>query len=185
MNGDPSLPGVAKGAQGDSPNMAECEYLYGGAFEGLIAGNTHVNLGNGRIFNSFGGSCNADIIGHVETYIGSTGFPYVRDHVYGGNDLGGRILNDQSGIEAGDANFTDHIRTEVESMVNSVYKVQVANVAAYTEYTQGRVDYILGGGSGNYNYNNDPLYKVGLTSDCRVTYKPYIHNTFVNFIMLS
>ena len=181
LNGDASLPGVAKNAQGDSPNMAECEYLYGGAFEGLIAGNTYVNLGNGRIFNSFGGSCNADILGHVETYIGSTGFPYVRDYVYGGNDLGGRILNAQDGIDAGDANFTSRIRNEVKGMVDSRYNEQVEKIAAYTEYTQGRADYILGGGSGNYDYTSD-LYKVGTKENgCRVAYKPYIHNTFVNF----
>lgn len=186
LNGDPSLPGVAKGAPGDSEDMAECEYLYGGAFEGVIAGNSHVYLGNGRIFNSFGGSCNADILGHVETYIGQwsvgegenetvvTGFPYVRDYVYGGNDLGGRILNDQNDVTDGDANFNDRIRTEVKSMVNSVYTKQVSNVAAYTEYTQGRADYILGGGSGNYNYDEEPYLS-------RVDNKPYIHNTFVNF----
>ena len=193
LSGDDDLPGVAKGAQGDSEDMAECEYLYGGAFEGVIAGDTHVYLGNGRIFNSFGGSCNADILGHVETYIGQwsvgegenetvvTGFPYVRDYVYGGNDLGGRILNDQNDVTDGDANFNDRIRSEVKDMVNSAYNEQVKKIAAYTEYTQGRVDYILGGGSGNYNYNNDPLYKVGTTADCRIASKPYIHNTFVNF----
>ena len=174
LNGDASLPGVAKGAQGDSPDMAECEYLYGGAFEGLIAGNSYVNLDNGRIFNSFGGSCNADIIGHVETYVGQNGFPYVRDYVYGGNDLGGQILNDQQGITAGDANFNARIRSEVKGMVDTRYNEQVQKIAAYTEYTRGRADYILGGGSGNYDYDVEPYAS-------RVASKPYIHNTFVNF----
>ena len=94
--------------------MAEAEFIYGGSFEGPIAGSTHTNLGNGRIFNSFAGSCNADILGHTETYIGRqvkptfadkmpanvnndnayiNGFPWIRDHVYGGNDLGGEIKN--------------------------------------------------------------------------------------------
>ena len=166
LNGDASLPGVAKDAEGDSPDMAECEYLYGGAFEGVIAGDTHVYLGNGRIFNSFGGSCNADILGHVETYVGSTGFPYVRDYVYGGNDLGGKIV----GIK----DYTGRIRSEVAGMVDDTYNEQVKKVTAYMEYTQGRADYILGGGSGNYDYDVEPYVT-------RVASKPYIHNTFVNF----
>ena len=120
LNGEPSLPGVARGAAGDSPDMAECEFIYGGAFEGVIAGNTHINLGNGRIFNSFAGSCNADILGHTETYVGRKkkddgtyedggGFPWIRDHVYGGNDLGGTI--------EGYADFSGRIRDEVKGMV--------------------------------------------------------------------
>ena len=51
-------------------NLADCEFMYGGGFFGPICGNTIVNLGDGRIFNSFAGSCNADILGHTETYIG-------------------------------------------------------------------------------------------------------------------
>ena len=72
--------------------MAEAEFIYGGGFEGPIMGNTRINLGNGRVFNTFAGSCNADILGYTETYVGENGFPWVRDHIYGGNDLGGSIL---------------------------------------------------------------------------------------------
>ena len=164
LNG--SLPGVARGATGDSEDMAECEYLYGGAFEGLIAGDTHVTLNNGRIFNSFGGSCNADIIGNAETYVGQNGFPYVRDYVYGGNDLGG-------GID-GTNDYTDRLRDEVKGMVNPAYNEQVKKITSYVEYTQGRVDYLIGGSSGNYDYKVAPYVS-------RVAKKPYIHNTFVNF----
>ena len=60
-------------------DIAECEFMYGGGFLGPVAGNCIINLGNGRIFNSFAGACNADIYGHTETYIGTNGFPYVRD----------------------------------------------------------------------------------------------------------
>jgi hypothetical protein len=83
-------PGVSR-AEDTSGDMADVEFIYGGGFEGLVAGDTHVNLGNGRLFNLFSGSCNADILGHTETYIGLNGFPYLRDHIYGGNDLGGEI----------------------------------------------------------------------------------------------
>ena len=184
LNGEASLPGVARGATGDSPDMAECEFIYGGAFEGVIAGDTHINLGNGRIFNSFAGSCNADILGHTETYIGRKkkadgtyedggGFPWIRDHIYGGNDLGGSIL--------GDANFSGRIRPAVSNMVAEAYEAQVEKATTYMEYTQGRVRNILGGCFGDYDYNNDPAYKVGTGADCRVAKKPYLHNTFVNF----
>ena len=77
-----------------------------------MAGNCIINLGNGRIFDSFAGSCNADILGHTETYIGTNGFPYVRDFVYGGNDLGGKIL--------GTANFNSRLRNDaVRSKVSN------------------------------------------------------------------
>ena len=172
LNGSATLPGVARGATGDSEDMAECEFIYGGAFEGLIAGDTHVNLGNGRIFNSFAGSCNADILGHTETYVGRQknadgvyvdggGFPWVRDHIYGGNDLGGNIL--------GHASFESRIRDEVKSMVSGSY-----GVAAYMEYTQGRVRNILGGCFGDYDYTDE-------TYSNRITNKPYLRNAFVNF----
>ena len=170
LNGDKRYPGVARGATGDHADMAECEYIYGGAFEGVIAGDSHVNLNNGRIFNSFGGSCNADILGHVETYVGSNGFPYVRDYVYGGNDLGGKI--------EGSADLSGRISNDVASMVYSASQEQVKHVPSYVEYIQGRVEYLLGGGSGNYDYKNT-AYAVG--EGKRVTSKPYQHNTFVNF----
>ena len=166
LNGEASLPGVARGATGDSPDMAECEFIYGGAFEGVIAGNTHINLGNGRIFNSFAGSCNADILGHTETYVGQNGFPWIRDHIYGGNDLGGRIL--------GEADFSDRIRNEVSGLVANTYQTQVKKATTYMEYTQGRVRNILGGCFGDYNYK-------AAAYETRVTQKPYLHNAFVNF----
>lgn len=170
--------GVARYAANDE-NIAETEFIYGGAFEGPICGNTHVYLGNGRIFNSFAGSCNADIYGHTETYLGHNmagelGFPWVRDHVYGGNDLGGRILNTQ------DADFTEKIRTDIRPLV---YNVQNPHAAAYMEYTQGRVENIFGGAYGDYDYRDrifseytdeDGFAKTGF-------YKPYMKNAFINF----
>ena len=94
-------------------DIAECEFMYGGGFLGTTAGDCIINLGNGRIFDSFAGACNADVLGHTETYIGTNGFPYVRDFVYGGNDLGGQILNT--------ANFDSRLRNDaVRSKVSNV-----------------------------------------------------------------
>ena len=175
--------GVYRGHVDDSDDMAEAEFIYGGSFEAPIAGNTVINLGNGRLFNSFAGSCNADILGHTETYIGRNGvdangqdvpgFPWVRDHVYGGNDLGGEIKGSKS--------FIDRVENEVKGMVHNPDGTAIAS--AYMEYIQGRVDNIFGGCYGDYDYKNryfedytedDGTDKVGFT-------KPRLDNAFVNF----
>lgn len=175
--------GVYRGHADDNPNMAEAEFIYGGSFEAPIAGNTVINLGKGRIFNSFAGSCNADILGHTETYIGRQvnsdgtktdggGFPWIRDHVYGGNDLGGRILNKKD--------FIDRVRDDIQG---NIYNSKVTEASAYMEYQQGRVGYIFGGCYGYYDYtdrhysaytNEDGTAKTGFI-------KPRLDNAFVNF----
>ena len=186
--------GVSK-QKDQSESMAECEFMYGGGFLGPIIGNTIINLGQGRIFNSFAGACNADILGHSETYIGrqvnddgsfSEGFPYIRDYVYGGNDLGGRILNEKS--------FKDQVRDE--ETLGMVYGYQastetdpgntapdVLTASAYIEYRQGRALGIFGGCFGTYNYKDEKFRqytdengnaKEGFT-------KPRMGNAFINF----
>ena len=176
--------GVYRGHTADNNDMAEAEFIYGGSFEAPIAGDVVINLGNGRIFNSFAGSCNADILGHTETYIGRNGvdangneilgFPWIRDHVYGGNDLGGRIL--------GTKDFSDRIDGAIKES-NQIHSSEVVSASAYMEYIQGRVDYIFGGCYGDYDYtdryfkdytNDDGSDKEGFT-------KPRLDNAFVNF----
>ena len=193
-----SSPGVSK-ANAYNINMPECEFIYGGGFKGRIAGNTVVSLGNGRIFNSFAGSCDADIYGHTETYIGYRhdvenekgvvtgqvdGFPYIRDMVYGGNDLGGAIKNMEpkdfsNRLRTYDVNVTDDPNNfDVSS---KVYKKTVATdvnpnvlkASAYVEYNQGRAIAIFGGHFGTYDYTTE--YPKELDK------KPYLDNTFVNF----
>ena len=196
LKGDYS--GVYRSHDEDNPNMAEAEFIYGGSFEAPIAGNTVINLGDGRIFNSFAGSCNADILGHTETYIGRegvdaqgkdvTGFPWVRDHVYGGNDLGGRIL--------GKANRFDRVNSSFQGAVYNPTNAQTPNTtdaSAYMEYIQGRVDYIFGGCYGVYDYKDphfkDYTYTTGGegTTDANIGtarsgfIKPRLDNAFVNF----
>ena len=181
--------GVYRGHADDSDDMAETEFIYGGSFEAPIAGNTIINLGNGRIFNSFAGSCNADILGHTETYIGRQkkedgtyedggGFPWIRDHVYGGNDLGGQIL--------GDSIFFTRVNTPAQAKVYNPKgddSPEVTKASAYMEYIQGRVGYIFGGCYGDYDYTDahfskytypDGKSKSGFT-------KPRLDNAFVNF----
>ncbi len=182
----------------DNEGMAEAEFVYGGGFFGPIVGNTRINLGNGRVFNTFAGSCNADILGHTETYIGRNsdddndiGFPWVRDHIYCGNDLGGRIKNT--------ADFKDRVDSEVLSRVYNPTggdNPKVLQASAYVEYLQGRVDRIFGGCYGDYDYSS-PNYSAytytrdeveipegkaaGMARDGADFIKPRMESAFVNF----
>ena len=191
INLDGAQAGVSRHSTDDTSEMAETEFIYGGAFEGPIMGSAIVHLGNGRIFNSFAGSCNADIMGHTETYVGlnaagNAGFPFIRDHIYGGNDLGGKIY--------GSKDFTDRVREDVTGIKDNIYDKDHSTVAsAYVEYQQGRIDYIFGGCYGTYDYT-DPQFAeyfyttggTGTTADnlgkARPgNSKPYLGNAFVNF----
>lgn len=200
----------------NNPNMADCEFIYGGGFEGPICGNTCINLGNGRVFNTFAGSCNADILGHTETYIGRQctkntdgtytivdggGFPWVRDYVYGANDLGGNIF--------GNGNFKDRVRDN--NVLSKIYGYKapdevnnnpgninpdVLNASAYIEYIQGRAEGIFGGCYGSYDYTTSKLAKytysqgesnipsgkvAGDPREGSGFNKPHMDNAFVNF----
>ena len=154
-------------------DIAECEFMYGGGFLGTVAGNCIINLDNGRIFDSFAGACNANILGHTETYIGTKGFPYVRDFVYGGNDLGGQIL--------GSANFDSRLRND--AVRSKVSNTNMLNASAYMEYVQGRVEKIFGGAYGVYDYK-DPHFRAYFDEDGHAKtgyHKPFLGNAFINF----
>ena len=166
------IAGVSK-ADNMTEDIAECEFIYGGGFLGPVAGNCILNLGNGRIFNSFAGACNANILGHTETYIGTNGFPYIRDYVYGGNDLGGQIL--------GSANFNSRLRDD--AVRAKVYDSDMLNASAYTEYVQGHVEKIFGGAYGVYDYK-DAHYREYFDADGHAKTgcsKPFLGNAFINF----
>lgn len=134
------------------PVLAEAQYLYGAGNEGSVCGDSYLYLGNGRIYDAFGGASNADILGHAETYIGrqktesgtfTNGFPWVQDIVFGGNDFGGMIGSGKTGDFRSDSRY----RTTQLEMLDSV--------STYVEYIQGRVDSLFGGSYGNYNYYDD------------------------------
>ena len=155
-----------------SPDVADVEFIYGGGYSGPIIGNTYVHLDNGRLFNLFAGSCNADINGHTETYVGLNGFPYLRDHIYGGNDLSGTIK--------GLYTFADRVRDEsTMAMIHDkdadgdgIKDVLRSNT--YIEYRQGNMKEIFGGCYGDYDYENEFTLEKGFSI-------PRLHSTFVNF----
>ena len=169
-------------SEGTDPDIPESEYLYAGGNEGDICGNTYVNLGNGRIYDAFGGCSAADVLGHTEVYIGrqpngtggyKDGFPWVRDVVYGGNDFSGTIWGE---YEDG-YNFTNRLRSS--DLLTSIHNPESKSVpdvlqsSAYIEYYQGRVDTIFGGGYGYYDYSDTETYGEGNTV-------PYQASSFVN-----
>ena len=170
--------------------LAEAEFVYGGGFEGPIAGNTTINIGNARVFNTFAGSCNADILGHTETYIGkgvkSNGtvetnvFPWARDYIYGGNDLGGQIFTyiDTDGNKEWD--FSSKVRSDISGMV---YNSDVLKAASYVEYTKGHALGIFGGCYGSYDYKDDEYRDFFDTNgDAKTGFsKPYAESAFVHF----
>ena len=183
-----NLKGQNAGYEGASGlPLADTEFIYGGGSEGNVCGNTYVNLGNGRVYDVFGGASDADILGHSEVYIGrqpngsggyQDGFPWVSDIVYGGNDFGGTIHSK--------GNFKDRVRVETGSgafdVLGKVYNPgnketpDVVWANAYVEYLQGRVDSIVGGSYGNYNY---ALEKY-LDDNNNSPKLPSVESTFVN-----
>ena len=163
---------AASDAVTDVEDLAETEYIYGGGNEGDVCGNTLVNLGNGRIYDAFGGASDAEILGHTEVYIGrqpngatgtyKDGFPWIRDIVYGGNDFGGTI----HGNYEDSYNFEDRLRNyDTDKTQIHGYKEgelpEVLKSSSYVEYLMGRVDTIFGGGYGFYDYKDKTLYDEG------------------------
>ena len=167
----------------EDEDLAETEYIYGGGNEGLVCGNTLVNLGNGRIYDAFGGASDADILGHTQVFIGrqpngtndyKDGFPWIRDIVYGGNDFGGKIHgNFEDGFD-----FTNRVQNydTNKTMLHSYKDGNVPEVlkgASYVEYLQGKVDTIFGGCYGYYDYSNTSLYGEDVEM-------PTLKSSFVN-----
>ncbi|WP_294744714.1 T9SS type A sorting domain-containing protein [uncultured Prevotella sp.] len=183
LNGRPR----ATSNEGYVEELAETEYIYGGGNEGDVCGNTYVNLGNGRIYDAFGGASDANILGHTEVYIGrqpngsgdyKSGFPWVRDIVYGGNDFGGTI----EGHYREGYDFTSRIENydQKKAMIHGYDTEHPDNVpdvikapSTYVEYLRGRVDTIFGGGYGYYDYTNTDLYGAGCSM-------PVQESSFVN-----
>ena len=182
--------------------VAEADYLYGGGFEGVVCGDTHVNLGNGRVYDAIGGACNADILGHTEVYIGknadgSLGFPYVRDGVYGGNDFGGLIkgTGDHTGVITSERMQMVYDGDQSAEGDKTTFRKALLTSNTYVEYLQGRVDSIFGGNYGYYEYADKHYkkytYSYGESSipdgkgegDPRGSFfiKPFITNSFVYF----
>ena len=130
--------------------LAETEYIYGAGNEGDVCGDSYVYLGNGRIYDAFGGASNADILGAAELYVGyDGGFPWIRDNVYGGNDFGGTIKGKKNHSSV---------------TTRTPFDTSLLESSTYVKYIQGRVDSIFGGNYGDYEYI-DRMYKDYTNAD--------------------
>ena len=151
--------------------IPEAEYIYGGGNEGDVLGDSYVYLGNGRIYDAFGGASNADIYGGTEVHIGyNGGFPWIRDNVYGGNDFGGTIRGN---------------RNHYTVTTREVFNQELKRSSTYVKYIQGRVDSIFGGNYGSYDYA-DRVFKY-YTDDNGAPLEgfsfPHLNdNSFVHFV---
>ena len=85
----------------EKPANGDCNVymVYGGGYEGAmgrqdeVKADIRVLLHGGRIYDAYGGSCNADIYGgtYVEVGDGGSGKLQVMNSVFGANDFGGRL----------------------------------------------------------------------------------------------
>ena len=151
--------------------IPESEYIYGGGNEGDVLGDSYVYLGNGRIYDAFGGASNADIYGGTEVHIGyNGGFPWIRDNVYGGNDFGGTIRGN---------------RNHYTVTTREVFDNELKRSSTYVKYIQGRVDSIFGGNYGYYDYANRVFkdYTDGNGAPLDGFTFPHLNdNSFVHFV---
>lgn len=133
---------------------------YGGGYEGIVTGNTRVNIDRTRAFDIFGGACNADIYGYPTVIVGQNAVPILdpishegetvtTSHyggIYGGNDFGGKIY----GVQTVDGLAYAELPTGVDpaQTPDKVY------TQSYVEYRSGVINgYIFGGSCGAYNYD--------------------------------
>ncbi len=124
--------------------------IYGGGYQGIVTGDTHMYAGGGLHYDVFGGACNADIYGSTEVFVGKDrdgNFDnnlQLRHCVYGGNDFGGQVLGTK------------------EHTVNVNGTNQTVTSNTFVQYLGGTIERsILGGSCGLYRYEES--YK--LTAD--------------------
>jgi len=120
--------------------------IYGGGFQGDVTGNTHVNLNQGRVYNAFGGACNADIYGAAEMIVGVSSVPEVTNNIYGANDFGGQI----KGYLEQKAKYTSAQYQTVRT--NAYLEYYDAKVGTFNDGTLVSGGNVFGGPCGSYDY---------------------------------
>lgn len=109
---------------------------YGGGYEGKVFGDVEVILNSGRLFDVYGGSCNADIEGSTYVQVGNgvSDVLEIKNSVYGANDFGGQLLKDK-----------------LWSIDNGAKAIRSRS---HVVYNSGAIENELYGGAfGSYDYN--------------------------------
>jgi len=142
--------------------------IYGGGFQGLVTGNTRVNLDKGSTYNAFAGACNANIWGATEIYVGKNSVPTVYNNIYGGNDFGGLIKGSLQ-----------------HSALYSPARYQTVRSNTYIEYYDAKITgNIFGGPCGSYDYSaytgkyTEPVLSTTVDKGTSA----YGANSFVNIV---
>lgn len=152
--------------------------IYGGGFQGLVTGNTHVDLNKGRVFNAFAGACNADILGGTEILVGKISVPEVINNIYGGNDFGGQIRGALS-----------HLAHPVGSSHAEIVRYASVRSNTYLEYYDAKIDgSVFGGPCGSYDYSGYTGKYSDLPTLLTTVAKgesAYAANSFVNVLSSS
>lgn len=152
--------------------------IYGGGFQGLVTGNTHVDLNKGRVFNAFAGACNADILGGTEILVGKISVPEVTNNIYGGNDFGGQIRGTLS-----------HLAHPVGSSHAEIVRYASVRSNTYLEYYDAKIDgSVFGGPCGSYDYAGYTGKYSGYPTLLEPVAKgesAYAANSFVNVLSSS
>ena len=174
-NGDGSRTGSViniAATKPSDPTKHNAYMAYGGGYEGLVNGNVEVYLKSGRLFDVYGGSCNADINGSTYVQIGDgrSDVLEVKNSVYGANDFGGQLLQAKTWT------------------IDDGSKIIRSN--SHVKYQSGAVENeVFGGAFGSYNYANFELAHIKYPKqDTEVTKEEddYIaSNTFVQIMSQS
>lgn len=109
---------------------------YGGGYEGKVFGDVEVHLNSGRLFDVYGGSCNADIEGSTYVKVGNgvSDVLEIKNSVYGANDFGGQLL-----------------QAKLWSIDNGAKKIRSRS---HVVYNNGAVENeVFGGAFGSYDYS--------------------------------
>ena len=118
--------------------------VYGGGKQALLTGNAHVTLIGGQVRNNvFAGACMANIEGYaLVDIIGGSANQLLIKAVYGGNDISGSILNNNSSTPS---EYTFRVAQGLSSKLESY-------VFAQSTATNAFIGNVFGGGNGAYQY---------------------------------
>ena len=158
--------------------------VYGGGKKADLQGNANVHITGGIMDGAvYAGAKMADILGRAYLWIEGSNNKLIISSVYGGNDISGRMLVDQSIVLK--PNFTFGV-PEIETNDNWKTWNSFVRVSSSGQYPV--IGKLYGGGNGEYEYALDGSLVMDAYQDCppeeRITFtglqKPEIDKTYID-----
>ena len=158
--------------------------VYGGGKKADLQGNANVHITGGIMDGAvYAGAKMADILGRAYLWIDGSNNKLIISSVYGGNDISGRMLVDQSIVLK--PNFTFGV-PEIET--NDNWKTWNSFVRVTSSGQYPVIGKLYGGGNGDYEYALDGSLVMDAYQDCppeeRITFtglqKPEIDKTYID-----